>query len=50
MVATHSYVDYFAVFDSAEEWSRENKVIKNMRISSRIKGPPGSVIAVPKVS
>ena len=50
MVATHSYVDYFAVFDLTEEWLRANKVVQHMWISSRVKGLPGSVIIVPKVS
>ena len=50
MVATHYYVDYFAVFDLTEEWSRANKVVQHMWRSSRVKGPSGSIIFVPIVS
>ena len=50
MVATNSYVDYLAVFDSMEEWPRLNKVVQHMWRSSRVKGPPGSVTFVPIVS
>ena len=50
MVTTHSYVDNFAVFDSTEEWPRENKAVQNMGRSSNVKEPPGSVIFVPIVS
>ena len=50
MFATNYYVDYLSVFDSTEEWTRANKVVQNMWRSSRVKGPPVSVIFVPKVS
>ena len=50
MVATHSYVDYFAVFDYTEECLRANRIFQHMWRSSRVKGPPGSVIFVPIVS
>ena len=50
MIVTHSYADYFVVFNSTEERKRANRVVQHMWGSSTVKEPPGSVIFVHKVS
>ena len=49
MIAAHYYLEDPAVFNLAEEWPISDKVVYPVWRSVRVKGYPGSVIAMPKV-